>query len=334
MKIGNIITENNVFLAPLAGVTDVVYRDICSDMGCGLLYTEMVSAKGLFYNSKNTMELLEVSKKVEERTAVQIFGNDPFIMAEASKFLIENYKFPFIDINMGCPATKIVKNGEGSALMLNPQLASEIVRTIKKEVNIPVTVKFRKGYDKNNINAVEFAKALEEAGADSITIHGRTREQMYEGKADWDIIKKVKENVNIPVTGNGDIFTPEDAVRMVELTNCDAVMVARGVMGNPWLIDQIIRAFDGKKIIYPTSEEKIHMCMTHYEKAMEKYEEYKAIREMRKNAAWYIKGLSNCTNIKEKINQANSYEEVRQIFYEYKKYLNKLEFKMNNSIYS
>ncbi|WP_461207625.1 tRNA dihydrouridine synthase DusB [Clostridium sp. DL1XJH146] len=326
MKISSIITENDVFLAPLAGVTDAVYRDICADMGCGLLYTEMVSAKGLFYNSKNTIDLLEVSNKTKEKTAVQIFGNDPFIMAEASKFLTENYEFPFIDINMGCPATKIVKNGEGSALMLNPKLAGEIVRTIKKEVNIPVTVKFRKGYDSNSINAVEFAKVLEEAGADAITIHGRTREQMYEGKADWDIIKKVKENVNIPVTGNGDIFTPEDAVKMVNLTNCDAVMVARGVMGNPWLIGQIISAFNGWNIIYPTPEEKIHMCLIHYEKAMKKYEEYKAIREMRKNAAWYIKGLSNCTDIKNKINGANSYDEVINIFHEYVKHLNKLEF--------
>ncbi|GKX68740.1 tRNA dihydrouridine synthase DusB [Inconstantimicrobium mannanitabidum] len=321
MKIANLEFENNVFLAPMAGVTDISFRGLCKEMGCGLVYTEMVSAKALYYESQNTKELMRVADE-EKPVAIQMFGNDPKIMAYVTeKYFNENDNFCIVDINMGCPAPKIVKNGEGSALMKSPWLAYDIVSAVKKVSNKPVTVKFRKGFTADTVNAVEFAKIMEDAGADVIAVHGRTREQMYEGKADWDIIGEVKNKVKIPVIGNGDVFTPEDALSLKQLTNCDGIMVARGSMGNPWIFKQILQKISGEEVIYPEAWEKIDMAIRHYELSLKYDGEHKAVREMRKHAAWYIKGLKNCTDIKEEINKQNDSEEVRKILLDYKNYL-------------
>lgn len=240
MKIGNVELENNVFLAPMAGVTDMVFRRLCKEMGCGLVYSEMVSAKGIRYNNKNTTQLLEIDP-YEKPCAVQIFGSDPEVMAEMAGKLNEYEDIAVIDINMGCPAPKIVKNGEGSALSLKPDLAARIVEAVAKASKKPVTIKFRKGFDDNHINAVEMGKIAENNGASAVTVHGRTREQYYAGKADWDIIKAVKAEVKtIPVIGNGDIFTPEDAKNMLEYTGCDAIMIGRGCQGNPFIFKRVI----------------------------------------------------------------------------------------------
>lgn len=321
MKIANIEFGNSVFLAPMAGVTDISFRGLCKEMGCGLVYTEMVSAKALYYESQNTMELMRIADE-EKPVAIQMFGSDPKIMAYVTeKYFNNNSEFCIVDINMGCPATKIVKNGDGSALMKNPKLAYDIVSAVKKVSNKPVTVKFRKGFSEDSVNAVEFAKIIEEAGADAITVHGRTREQMYEGKADWDIIGEVKSNVKIPVIGNGDVFTPEDALKLKDLTDCDGIMVARGSMGNPWIFKQIAEKLKGQEVIYPESWEKIDMALRHYELAIKYDGEHKAIREMRKHASWYIKGLKNCTDIKDEINKQADSNDVKRILLEYRSFL-------------
>jgi tRNA-dihydrouridine synthase B len=320
MKISNIYLENDVFLAPMAGVTDIAFRELCKDLGCGLLYTEMVSAKGLYYGSSNTQALMQISDK-EKPVAIQIFGSEPKIMANACEIFNKRDDICIVDVNMGCPVNKIVKNGEGSALMQNPKLAAEIIKEMKKVSTKPVTVKFRKGFDANNVNAVEFAKYMEDAGIDAIAVHGRTREQMYEGKADWDIIKAVKQSVKVPVIGNGDVFSVEDAIRIKEITNCDAIMIARGARGNPWIFREVTQAIKGEKVIYPTAVEKVEMCIRHLDLAVKYYEEIKAVREMRKHTGWYVKGLSNCTEIKDKINTKDNYEEARQVLLVYKEYL-------------
>ncbi|KYH34386.1 tRNA-dihydrouridine synthase C [Clostridium tepidiprofundi DSM 19306] len=324
MKISNLIFDSEVFLAPMAGVTNVAFREICVDMGCGLTYTEMVSAKGLYYGSENTENLMKVSQK-EKQVAVQMFGNDPYIMAKVCyDYFNNNSKFCLVDINMGCPVPKIVRNGEGAALMKDIKLASQIVKEVKKVSTKPVTVKCRIGFDSNSVNVVEFAKAIEEAGADCIAVHGRTREQMYEGKANWDIIGKVKQNVSIPVIANGDVFSADDAINIKEVTGCDAVMVARGVKGNPWLIKQINQIFNGEEVIYPNEFDKIDMCIKHYKLALEYDGEYKAVREMRKHAAWYIKGMKNSTEIKNSINSSESISEAINILEDYKIMLEKI----------
>lgn len=321
MKIGSLNFDNNIFLAPMAGVTDISFRGLCKEMGCALVYTEMVSAKALYYGSENTQTLLRIADE-ERPVAVQIFGREPEIMADiCERYFNDRDDICIIDINMGCPAPKIVKNGEGSALMKEPELASRIVKEIKKVSKKPVTVKFRKGFDEENINAVEFAKSMEQAGVDAITIHGRTRKQMYQGVADWNIIKMVKDSVSIPVIGNGDVFSADDAIKLKQLTNCDGIMVARGSQGNPWIFKQISDALKGKEVEEVLSKEKIEMCIRHYELALKYDGEFKAIREMRKHASWYLKGLPGSAEIKNIINDQNDSKEVISILMKYKEYL-------------
>ena len=317
MRIGKIEFKNNVFLAPMAGITDRAFRELCIEYKCGLVYTEMISAKALFYGSQVTKDML-IASPVEAPIAVQIFGSDPLIMAKACDYFNENKDICMVDINMGCPAPKIVKNGEGSALMKNPKLASEIVKEVKKASLKPVTVKMRIGFDFENINAVDFARIMEQSGADAVAVHGRTSAQMYNGRANWDIISEVKQSVTIPVIGNGDVFTTEDANKLFKVTKCDGVMIGRGSLGNPWIFSQIYDNKNSSLITYPTPQEKIDICIKHYNKAIYYNGEYKAVREMRKQIGWYVKGLKNNKEVKEKINGEERSEVVLQILNEYK----------------
>lgn len=315
LKIGNVELKNNVLLAPMAGITDLAFRRICKKYGNpGLVYTEMASSRAIFHNDEKTKKLLNVNEE-ERPIAVQIFGSDAQIMSFAAKEVSEIADI--IDINMGCPAPKVVKNGDGSKLLLNPDLIGEIVHEVVKATKKPVTVKIRKGWDKSNINAVQVAKIIEQAGASAITIHGRTREEYYGGKVDLDIIKKVKEAVNIPVIGNGDIKSIEDAKRMFDYCNVDGIMIGRATIGNPWLINQIVR--EEKKEI--SNEEKLKVLKEHIELAVAEKGEYIAVREMRKHICWYIKNLKESSKIREKINRIESVQELEACLEEYFKSL-------------
>lgn len=314
MKIGTVTLQNNVFLAPMAGVTDLPFRLLCKQQGCGLVYTEMVSAKGLYYNDKRTERLLTVHEE-EKPVAVQIFGSEPEIMAQIAQDAVKTGG-SIIDINMGCPTPKIVKNGEGSALMKKPELVAEIVKAVSQAVDVPVTVKMRKGWDENSVNAVEIAKIAEENGAKAVTVHGRTREEFYSGKADWEIIKNVKKSLSISVIGNGDITSPEDAKRMLEYTGCDGIMVGRAAQGNPWIFSRILRYLEtGELVPEPTVEEKISKALEHVRMLVEYKGEYVGIREARKHVAWYIKGMKNAAKIKNRINQIDTLAQLEQILH-------------------
>lgn len=313
MKIGDFKPQNNVFLAPMAGVTDVVFRTICKEQGCGLTYSEMVSAKGIMYDNDNTKKLLEINKK-EGKVAVQLFGSDPNVLADMAKKLDDNDNIGFFDINMGCPAPKIVKNGDGSALMKNPKLIGEIVKAVSSSTKKPLTIKIRKGFDDDSINALEIAKIAEENGASGIAIHGRTREQFYSGKADWDIIKKIKENVNIFVIGNGDITSPEKAKEMLDYTGCDAIMIGRAAQGNPWIFKRVVHYLETGEILEkPSINEKIDVAINHLHMLVEYKGEYIGIREMRKHLGWYIKGMPKSSEMRVIINGIEDSKKMEEL---------------------
>ena len=316
MKIGSLDISSSVLVAPMAGVTDYPYRQILRDMGAELLYTEMVSTKGLFYGNKKTAELITLDDR--GYNGVQIFGAEPEIMAGAAKIVEREFAADLIDINLGCPAPKIVKNNYGSALMKDPELTADIVYSVVNSVKIPVTVKMRKGWNEDIINAVEIAEIAEENGAKAVAVHGRTREEYYSGKADWDIIARVKEEIDIPVIGNGDIFSADDAVEMRDMTSCDAVMLARGVQGNPYLVKNTISLLNSdEKIVSPNNSEKISLALEHLKKAVSHYGEKRAIPLMRKHLAWYVKGMPYSTNIKEEINHIKKYNSLKKLLVEY-----------------
>lgn len=311
LKIGNVGLSSPFLLAPLAGITDGPFRRLCSEAGAGLVYSEMVSAKGLWYKDKNTGGLLEILPG-EGPVAYQLFGHEPEIMAFAARELDKRDNVIF-DINMGCPVPKIVKNGEGSALMKNPDLAHDVVAAAVKNTSKPVTVKIRAGWDADSINAVEVAHAVSAAGASAIAVHGRTREQYYSGKADWSVIAAVKRAVDIPVIGNGDVTDGASALRMMEETGCDFVMVARGALGNPWIFRELNAAWRGEPLPPPpTKEDKKQMMLRHFNDVLDLKGEYVAVREMRKHVGWYLKGVPGAAAFRGKINQINSAEELRK----------------------
>lgn len=298
-------------LAPLAGVTDAVMRRICFREGASLAYTEMVSAKGLYYGDRKTESLLYIPEDAGP-TSIQIFGSDPEIMGYAAEKLAERNNFS-LNINMGCPVPKVVRNGDGSALMKDPDLVYDVVRAVADKAGKPVSVKFRKGFDDDHINAVEIAKACEAAGAAAVIVHGRTREQYYSGKADWSIIRQVKEAVDIPVIGNGDVFTGADGVRMMKETGCNLVMVARGAQGNPWIFRELMAAWRGEpEPEKPSASEVRDMMYQHLDQLVELKGEYAAVREMRKHIAWYTKGRKNGASIRKAVNQIESARQMKE----------------------
>ena len=311
LKIGSVELQNNIIAAPMAGVTDLPYRLILKDMGAGLVTTEMVSAKAILYKNKNNAVILR-TEEAERPVAVQLFGADPMIMSAMAERISE--PFAIIDVNMGCPVPKIVNNGEGSALMKDPDQAYKVLEMMARVLKKPVTVKFRKGFDDDHINAVEFAKMAESAGVAAITIHARTRQQMYSGKADWDMIRRVKEAVKIPVIGNGDIFEPEDAARMIDETGCDGVALARGIKGNPWLVKRTAALLEtGDAGPEPSTEEKKAMILRHTELMIKYKGEHMGILEMRKHLAWYTQGLPGSAKLRGLMNEMSTEDELKRL---------------------
>ncbi|MEF9959781.1 tRNA dihydrouridine synthase DusB [Niameybacter sp.] len=312
MKFKNVVTPNDVFLAPMAGITDLPFRLICKEFGAGMVYTEMVSAKGLFYDSERSKLLLSVEEQ-EHPVGAQLFGSDPKILSDMAKIVCES-DVDFIDINMGCPAPKITKNGEGSALLKNPELVGEIVYAVAHAIDKPLTIKIRKGFDDDSINAIEVAKIIEQAGASLLTIHGRTREQFYSGEADWDIIKRVKESIQIPVVGNGDIRTPEDAKRMMEQTGCDAVLIGRAAQGNPWIFKRIVHYLQtGEVLPEPTLEERIPIILRHAEMLSAHKGDFIGIREMRSHLTAYVKGLHGATEFRRHLTKVETLDDIKYL---------------------
>lgn len=313
LEIGNVKIENNVFLAPMAGITDKPFREICRRFGAGMVYSEMISAKGLYYNDKKTASLMDMTG--EKPCAIQIFGSEPEIMAEIIPKVM-GFKPDIIDINMGCPAPKIVNNGDGSALMKTPELMGKIMRAVTDASPVPVTAKIRKGWDEDN--SLLCAKILEDNGASAVAVHGRTREEFYGGKADWGVITRIKQELKIPVIGNGDIFSAEDAIRMFEQTGCDGVMVARGAQGNPWLfkeINELIKTGEVKTA--PQPQERLRVALEHISRLIEDKGESRGIKEARKHLAWYIKGLKGATQIRTEIFKISDFATMSRILTNY-----------------
>ena len=311
LKIGNLQLENPFLLAPLAGITDAPTRRLCREQGAALTSSEMVSGKGLWYKDKNTGKLLQIYED-EKPVAIQIFGHEPDVMAFTAREL-DGLDNAVLDINMGCPVPKIVKNGEGSALMKNPDLVYDIVSAVVKNSSKPVTAKIRAGWDDNSINAVEVAHAISAAGASAVAVHGRTREQFYSGNADWSIIARVKRAVDIPVIGNGDVVDGPSALRMMEETGCDFVMVGRGALGNPWIFRELIAAWKGEPAPEaPTTEDKKMMMLRHFKDLMELKGEYAAVREMRKHVGWYLKGVHGAAAFRGAVNQITKADKLEE----------------------
>ena len=315
MKIGNVELENNIILAPMAGVTDLPFRLLCKEQGAGLLCMEMISAKALQYKNRNTKALLQIDPR-EYPVSLQLFGADPDIISEQAK-AIEELPFQILDINMGCPVPKVVKNGEGSALMKNPRLVYDVVYKTVRAISKPVTVKIRKGFDEEHVNAVEIAKIIEKAGGAAVAVHGRTREQYYSGKADWDIIRQVKEAVSIPVIGNGDVTGSLAAEQLLEETGCDGVMIGRGCQGNPWIFRELNEYEETGKVPHRPSKKEIkEMMLRHAQLQIELKGDYLGIREMRKHVAWYTKGMEGSAKLRDEINRVESYEELEKLLNE------------------
>lgn len=316
--IGDVKIENQIVLAPMAGICNSAFRRICKEMGCGLIYAEMVSDKAITYNNQKTIDMLYMTE-AERPLVQQIFGSDKESFVIAAKYIYENMHPDIIDINMGCPVPKVaVRAQAGSALLKNPDKIYDIVKAVVDVVPIPVTVKIRSGWDFNNVNAVEVAKTVEKAGASAICVHPRTRSQGYSGKADWSIIKKVKENVSIPVIGNGDVKSPEDVKRMLDETNCDAVMIGRGILGNPWLIENSLRYLSGKDVKKISILDKIEMCLKHLTYLQELKNEKLACLEIRNHIGWYFKGVSGCNELKNNIYKTTNICDIISILNEFK----------------